>query len=92
MQDAIGWTMAEFMSRSGLAPHDAYPTPGNGRTFVVEGRSVTLVTEGSYGAPTVASSSTCRILLDAFHDGAGEGPATWRIRRVDWSGPCVGAY
>ena len=46
MQSVVGLTMADFSGQTGLTPMDAYDV----------GRTVTLVTPGSYGAPTVANN------------------------------------
>ncbi len=91
MRSVVGLTVAEFSARTGLVPSDFYPT-GSGRVFVVLGRSVTLVTPGSYGAPTVANTQTCRILLSTMPAGDGGTAENWRIVGVNYSGPCANAY
>jgi hypothetical protein len=60
MQSVVGLTMAEFSARAGLTPSDAYDVSGR-RVFVVQGRTVATVVPGSYRAPMVANSLTCRI-------------------------------
>jgi hypothetical protein len=91
MRKVIGLTMAQFTARTGLVPRDMMPT-ATGRTFVVEGRTVTLVTPGAYGAPTVAASQTCRILLDTFRIADQVSADSWAIKDVTWSGPCANSY
>jgi hypothetical protein len=91
MESVVGLTMAEFSVRTGLTPSDAYAVAG-GRVFVVLGRTVTLVTPGSYGAPTVANAQTCRILLEARPIGTQGSASSWQIAGVTWTGPCVGIY
>lgn len=91
LRNVIGLTMAEFMQRTGLVPSTMFET-ATGRTFIVEGRSVTLVTQGSYGAPTVANTQTCRIQLQTSQSGSRSGPDAWRIVDVNWTGPCSNSY
>lgn len=91
MESVVGLTMAQFTAQTGLYPSDAYPT-ANGRVFVVLGRTTTFVVPGAYGAPTIANTQTCRIMLETTAVGT-EGTAdNWRIAGVGWSGPCVGSY
>ena len=91
MQSVVGMTMADFSAQTGLTPMDAYDVAGS-RTFVVLGRTVTLVTPGSYGAPTVANSQTCRLLVATKQVGTTGTAESWQIVGVSYSGPCAGMY
>ncbi|HSI41810.1 MAG TPA: hypothetical protein VLA00_14800 [Xanthobacteraceae bacterium] len=91
MQSVVGLTMADFSAQTGVTPTDAYDVAG-GRTFVVLGRSVTLVTPSSYGAPTVANTQTCLLLVATKQIGTGGTAESWQIVGVSYSGPCIGMY
>lgn len=79
--------MADFMRRTSLTPSDAYAT-GSGRSFLVFGPSTALVLPGSYGAPTVARSFQCRMLVETEALDAKGTADTWRVTRITRSGPC----
>lgn len=94
-QQYVGSTMAQFMTWTGLVPSDAIPT-AEGRTFVIIGPTVTIGTPayagpyGLSGVPAVASSTTCRIMVNTrlLRNVPNTTPEDWEITSITRSGPC----
>lgn len=96
-QQYVGYTMAQFMSWTGLVPSDAIAT-AEGKTFVIIGPTVTVGLPAyvdRYGitvAPAVASSTTCRVMVNARlrRNAPKPTPEDWEITSISRSGPCDG--
>jgi hypothetical protein len=86
-QTLVGGTMADFIRRNSLTPSDMYPT-SSGRTFVVYGRSTTIVLPGSGFVPTVAANRQCKMLVETVATDAQGTADTWRVTGISRSGPC----
>lgn len=94
-QQYVGSTMAQFMSWTGLMPSDAIAT-AEGKTFIIIGPTVTLSTPayvgpyGLSGVPAVASSTTCRIMVDTrLRRNVPNATADdWEITSISRTGPC----
>lgn len=94
-QQYVGYTMAQFMSWTGLVPSDAIAT-AEGKTFVIIGPTVTVGLPAyidRYGiavAPAVASSTTCRIMVSTRPRRKVPNATAddWEITGIARHGPC----
>lgn len=84
-----GATMAEFMSRTGMLPTDAYPV-GDSKVFVFAGPTTFLTLPATNVTPAVTRSTACRLMIRAVHIGGqnGGGADNWKIVGTQRTGPC----
>ena len=83
-----GVNMAEFMSRTGLLPRD-YFLVDEDRVFVFDGDPITMVVPGSAGAPTIARTNACRLLVRARYEGRSGSASDWIITGTSRTGACL---
>lgn len=86
-QSFTGMNMAQFMNATGKVPYDTYDTQ-NGRTFLVEGQTVTEYLPPAYGVPAIATHSRCEIQLHTRIVGTTKSPESFEITGTTRRGPC----
>lgn len=91
MTTFLNMSMAQFMTQTGQVPTTYFPT-ATGRTYVIEGPTITYVSPGFSGnyiqtGPTI-QQYRCRLMLETEPNGSGSGADKWIIKAVNWFGTC----
>jgi hypothetical protein len=82
-----GATMAEFQTRTGMLPQDAYPIDG-GRVFVFRTAPVYSTLPATNFTPAVTRSAQCQLLVKTVLDGRTGSADSWKIVGTQRSGAC----
>jgi hypothetical protein len=82
-----GASVAEFMSRTGMAPVDAYPV-SEGRVFVFRTDPVYMTLPATSVTPAVTRSAQCQLLIRATNERKIGIADNWFIKGTQRSGPC----
>lgn len=89
LESFTGRPLSEFILRTGRVPTVQTILSPTQKIFTFQGDTVTLVTPGSYGAPTVQNSQTCTAQVVASHGRNTATPADFTIQGISTNGPCL---
>lgn len=81
--------LSEFILATGFTPSSGDTVAPGQRLFTIQGgASVTLVTPGSYGAPTVARTQACVYSILTTYKAGASTPADYIVSEITARGPC----
>ncbi|WHO77448.1 hypothetical protein [Rhizobium leguminosarum] len=82
-----GVSMAEFQSRTGMLPIDAYPV-SEGRVFVFRTVPVCMTLPATNVTPMITRAALCQLLIRAAHKGGAGTADKWIIKGTAHAGAC----
>ncbi|MBY2913960.1 hypothetical protein HF206_07475 [Rhizobium leguminosarum] len=82
-----GVSLAEFQSRTGMLPIDAYPV-SEGRVFVFRTAPVYMTLPATNVTPMITRAAQCQLLIRAVHKGGTGSADNWIIKGTERTGAC----
>ena len=82
-----GRSMAEFMSRTGMTPVDAYPV-SEGRVFIFRTDPVYMTLPATNATPAITRSAQCQLLIRAVNEAKVGTADNWMIKGTERTGAC----